>query len=59
MPVDAMFGMISIRLWPGIFTRANTESYKELGGKNQRVLVGQYFTVLTGQIFYGFNQSMR
>ena len=53
-----MFGMISIWLWPGLYTRTNTESYKDLGDKN-RAQESQYFTVLTGQIFYGIDQSMR
>ena len=25
---DAMFGMIPIRFWPGLYTKAYTESYK-------------------------------
>ena len=50
-----MSGMISIWFWPGLYTRANTESYKDLGDKNQRVQVGQYFTALTGAIFYDIN----
>ena len=55
-----MFGSkISIRFWPGLHTRANTESNKDLGDKNRGVQEGQYFTVLTGTIFYGINQSMR
>ena len=54
-----MFGMISIRIWPRLYTRANTESYKDLGNKNRGVQEGHYFTVLTGLIFYGFNQSVR
>ena len=28
-----MFGMISIRFWPELYTRADTESYKDLGDK--------------------------
>ena len=59
IPTDAMFDMISICLWPRIYTRANTESYKELRDKNRVVLAGQYFTVLNGLIFYGINQAMR
>ena len=38
---------------------ANTENYKALGGKNQGVQESQYFTVLTGPIFYSINRSMR
>ena len=34
--INAMFGIISIRLWSGIYTRANTGSYKELEDKNER-----------------------
>ena len=40
-------------LFRGIYTGANTESYKEIGDKNRGVLAGQYFMVLTGPIFYG------
>ena len=54
-----MVGMISIRFWPGLYTRANTESTKDLGDRNRGVLEDQYFTVLTGPIFCGINQSMR
>ena len=54
-----MFRMMSIQFWPGLYTRANTESYKDLGDENQGVKEGQYFTVLTGPIFYGINQSIR
>ena len=32
---NAMFGMIYVRFWPGLYTRANTESYKELGNKTE------------------------
>ena len=53
-----MFGMISIRFWPGLYTRANTESYKDLGDKNRGVQEGHYFMVLTRLIFYGINQAM-
>ena len=42
-----MFGKVSIRFWPRLYKRANAESYKDLGDKNQRVQEGQYFMVLT------------
>ena len=54
-----MFGMISIWFCHGLYTRVNTESYKDLGDKNRGVEEGQYFTVLTGPVFYDNNQSMR
>ena len=46
--------MISTRFWPGLYTKANTESYKEsykdLGYKRkQGVSEGEYFTVLTSR----------
>ena len=31
---NAMFGIISIRLLPGFYTRANAKSNKDLGDKN-------------------------
>ena len=37
---SAMFGMISVRFWPGLYTRANIESYKDLGIKKPRVSGG-------------------
>ena len=50
-----MLGMISTRFWPRVYTRANTENYKDLG-KNRGVQEGgQYFRVLTGPILYGIN----
>ena len=56
---NAMFGMNSTQFWRGPYTRANTESYKDLRDKNRGVQEGQYFTVSTGTIFYGIYQSMR
>ena len=50
--VNAMFGINSIRFGPGLYTRANTESYKDLADKNPGVQEGQYFTVLTRPIVY-------
>ena len=49
-----------LRFWPGLntYSRVNTKD-KDLGDRNRGVQEGQYFTVLTGQIFYGINQSMR
>ena len=52
---NSMFDMISIRFWPRLYTRANTESYKDLGNKTRGVQEDQHFTVLTGPIFYGIN----
>ena len=56
---NVMVDTISIRFWPGLNTRAYTVSYKDLGDINRGVQEGRYFTVLTGPIFYGINQSMR
>ena len=41
----AMFGMISIHSLPGLYARANTESYKDLGPKNGGIQEVQYFMV--------------
>ena len=54
-----MFGMLSIRFLARALYETNNESYKDLWDKNRGVQKGQYFTVLTGPIFYGINQSMR
>ena len=54
---NAMFGIIYIQFWPGLYTRANTESKKDLGDKNRRVQEGQYFTGLSGLIFYSVNRA--
>ena len=35
--------------------KANTESYKDLGNKNRSIQEGQYFSILTGPIFYCIN----
>ena len=51
---NAMFGMISIRFCPGLYTRASTESYKDLRDKNRVVQEGQYLAVLTGPIFFWY-----
>ena len=53
-----MFGLVSVRFWPGFYTRANAESYKDLGDDNRGVQEGQYFTVLTGSIFYGIDEIL-
>ena len=46
---------------PGIYTSVaiNTLSYTDFGDINRGVQEDQYFTVLTGPIFYVINQSMR
>ena len=44
-----MFGMVSIRFWPGLYMRVNTESYKDLGDKKPRAS--------GGPIFYCINRS--
>ena len=56
---NAIFGMISIRFLSGLYTKANTESYKGIADKDRGVQEGKYFTVLTGSIFDGIKQSMR
>ena len=64
-----MFDRISIRFWPGLYTWANTESYQDLVDKKKNkkkqkkkkkraVQEGPNFTILTGPIFYGINQSI-
>ena len=54
---NAIFGVISIWFRPGIYTRANTESYKDLGDKNRRIQEGQYVTVLIGR--WDFKRSIK
>ena len=49
---NAMFEMISIQFWSGLYMMPNTESYKDLGDKNGGVQEGLYFTVLMGPILW-------
>ena len=64
---NAKFGMTSIWYWPGLYTRANTETYRVSGDNTEefrranilRYQEGQYVIVLAGPIFYGIDESMR